>query len=111
MPKRPPRIEDFLSQNHDSPNLFSTDFEAIDLETKPMEIDQLGTYDVSFDELMKFSFPDDELPESISQVGQVEYVGDGVCKLSGIEEAKIEDIISIQTAEGIEQALVLGVQE
>lgn len=109
MPKpRPPRIEDFL--DNDDPDLQHTNFDHIDVNPGVATVDQTGL-DVSFEELLKFSFPDAEQTESITQIGKVEYIGDGVCKISGIDDARIEDIINVRTQDGMQQVLVLGVQE
>jgi F-type H+/Na+-transporting ATPase subunit alpha len=64
----------------------------------------------SYSQLLDFSFPD-EVEEGVTQVGEVIYIGDGVCKVQGLDKAKIEDIITVKTAYGEEKALILGIEE
>lgn len=111
MPKRLPRIEDFLDDSPRTSDLLHTDFDHIDVTGGIVDAQHPHLVDVSFDELLKFSFPEESKSESISQIGTVEYIGDGVCKISGIDDARIEDMINVKTQTGIEQVLVLGVQE
>jgi hypothetical protein len=53
---------------------------------------------IPFPKLLDFSFPEDD-PEAlrISQVGEVTYVGDGVCHVRGLNKVKVEDIVEIHT--------------
>lgn len=65
----------------------------------------------SFPQVLDFSFPDEVKQESIAQIGEVIYVGDGVVHVSGLEKATIDEIIEINTHSGVEKALILGVTE
>lgn len=64
----------------------------------------------SFTKVLDFSFPE-EVEEGVVQIGEVVYIGDGVCKVAGLDKAKIEDIITVQTSQGTEKALILGIEE
>lgn len=65
-----------------------------------------------FPKLLDFSFPEDETEAfRVSQVGEVTYVGDGVCHIVGLDKIKVEDIVEINTEKGIQKALTLGIEE
>lgn len=99
----------------------SLDFldEEIDTTTQANESESGESQDIplkppsrfSFPQLLDFSFPADINQESIAQIGEVIYVGDGVVHVSGLEKATIDEIIEINTHAGIEKALILGVTE
>jgi F-type H+-transporting ATPase subunit alpha len=66
---------------------------------------------LSLSRILDFSFPD-ELPEpDFVQVGEVTYVGDGVCHISGLDKATVEEVVEIHTHKSVQKALILGVQE
>jgi F-type H+-transporting ATPase subunit alpha len=67
--------------------------------------------DLSFPRLLDLTFPTKLSDTRIAQVGEVTYVGDGICHLTGIETIKIDEIADIHTATGIEKALILGIHE
>lgn len=64
----------------------------------------------SFTKVLDFSFPD-EIEEKVAQIGEVLYIGDGVCRVAGIPSARIDDTITIKTAKGSERALILGIED
>ncbi len=67
---------------------------------------------LSFPKLLDFSFPEED-PDSlkIAQVGEVIYVGDGVCHITGLDKVRMEDVVQVQTQGGMQLALVLGLKE
>jgi F-type H+/Na+-transporting ATPase subunit alpha len=65
---------------------------------------------VKFSQLLDFSFPDD-VSGGIVEVGEVIYIGDGVCRVVGLSKAEIEDIINVKTSKGWEKALILGIED
>jgi F-type H+/Na+-transporting ATPase subunit alpha len=78
----------------------------------------IGKYDddppretVSFPKILDFSFPQSSPDSKITQVGEVIYVGDGVCHVAGLDKSTIDETIQIKTQRGIETALILGIQE
>lgn len=66
---------------------------------------------LSFPRILDFSFPDNAPDSRVAQIGEVVYVGDGVIHIVGLDNAKIDDILEIQTENTIEKALILGVYE
>jgi len=92
-----PKIEDILNQ------VPSTPFP----QTPPKS---MGNGKVSFPKILDYTFPQ-EMPESqVVEVGEVTYVGDGICHAAGLSQAKIDEIIEIKTSRGTEKALILGIQ-
>jgi F-type H+/Na+-transporting ATPase subunit alpha len=48
----------------------------------------------------------------ITEIGEVVYVGDGICRISGLPTAHIDDMVNIETESGaVVSALVLGINE
>jgi F-type H+-transporting ATPase subunit alpha len=70
-----------------------------------------SSLDLSFPRILDFTFPQDSPDTRVSQVGEITYVGDGICHISGLSAAKIDEVVDIQTPKGIEKALILGVHE
>ncbi len=106
MPNAPTskKLEEHLSFSHTKPT--EPDINAV------QSPDPIISTALTFPRLLDFSFPDSETPETnISQVGEVIYVGDGVCHVRGLDGAKIDEIIEIHTYKGTEKSLILGVQE
>ena len=66
---------------------------------------------VSFPKVLDFSFPQSSPDSKITQIGEVIYVGDGVCHVAGLDKSTIDETIQIKTQRGIETALILGIQE
>jgi F-type H+-transporting ATPase subunit alpha len=64
----------------------------------------------SFTEVLDFAFPE-EVNEKVSQVGEVIYIGDGVCKVTGLTQAQVEDVITVKTSSGPQKALILGIED
>ena len=58
---------------------------------------------------LKAHLPDSNIGPVITEIGEVVYVGDGVCRISGLPSAHIEDIVFVQTDEGEVPALILGI--
>jgi F-type H+/Na+-transporting ATPase subunit alpha len=67
--------------------------------------------DLSFPRILDFTFPTESPDNRVAQVGEVVYVGDFVVHVTGLDTARIDEVIDIQTAHGIEKALILGVHE
>jgi F-type H+-transporting ATPase subunit alpha len=66
---------------------------------------------LSFPRILDYSFPPGISEAGITQVGQVSYIGDGVCHIVGLDNAKVDEIVSIKTGSGYEKTLVLGIQD
>ncbi len=79
---------------------------------EPTKIEPPNPDELSFPKLLDFSFPDDE-PDSlrVAQIGEVSYVGDGVCHVTGLDKVKMEDVVEIQTSKDVQKALTLGISE
>ncbi len=92
------------TQNGDDKNHISFD---------PLEVPEFDTQafnEASFTQALDFSFPD-EVSSGVAQVGEVIYIGDGVCRVVGLPSAKMEDIVTIKTEFGPEKALILGLED
>lgn len=63
-----------------------------------------------FSQLLDFAFPE-TIEGGVAEVGEVIYIGDGVCRVVGLSKAEIEDIINIKTGKGWEKALILGIED
>jgi F-type H+-transporting ATPase subunit alpha len=60
-------------------------------------------------EQLRDSLPEDiQLKPVITEIGEITYVGDGICKIKGLPSAKIDDMVEVETSEGIVSALILG---
>jgi F-type H+/Na+-transporting ATPase subunit alpha len=66
---------------------------------------------LSFPRILDYTFPTALSEEPVIQIGEVTYVGDGVIHVSGLDRARIDEIVEIKTAKGIVKALILGLQE
>lgn len=58
---------------------------------------------------LKAHLPEPSSAPVVTEIGEVVYVGDGVCRISGLPSAHIEDIIFVNTDEGEVPALILGI--
>lgn len=54
------------------------------------------------------ALPSGQLRPTVTEIGEVVYVGDGVCKIIGLPTAHIEDIVEIDTDRGMVRAMILG---
>ncbi|PIP53550.1 hypothetical protein COX08_00335, partial [Candidatus Beckwithbacteria bacterium CG23_combo_of_CG06-09_8_20_14_all_34_8] len=77
---------------------------------KPIEGGKNKNSKVRFSQILDFSFPED-IEGGIAEVGEVIYIGDGVCRVIGLSKAEIEDIINVKTSKGWEKALILGIED
>lgn len=77
---------------------------------KPIEKGKIKSNKVRFSQLLDYSFPQD-IEGGIAEVGEVIYIGDGVCRVIGLSKAEIEDIINVKTSRGWEKALILGIED
>lgn len=84
-------IEDFLREELDG-----LDYKAIKNKSKIAE-------------MLEKSLPEAELAPEILEVGEVIYIGDGICKISGLANARIDDVLKIKTDTGDVLVLVLGI--
>lgn len=66
---------------------------------------------ISFPEILDYTFPDEVPDSNMVQIGEITYVGDGVCHVSGLDQAKIDEVISIKTSHGSQHALIFGISE
>lgn len=98
------KIEDLLE------NVTHTVKYSPEPEVEPVEPED-SALDLSFPRILDFTFPEDSPDSRVSQVGEITYVGDGICHISGLTTAKIDEVVDIQSSKGIEKALILGVHE
>lgn len=99
MPQSSQKIEELLDQVKQKTSI-------------PKTSDQLteSLSNISFSRILDYSFPRN-IPESrVSQIGKVIYIGDGVCHIVGLDDAKIDEIIKVKTKSGFEKVLILGIQ-
>ena len=101
---RTKKIEDVFNRVSDT-----VDFD--DLKEPETVFDSRSRNPISFPQVLDFAFPLKFGEENIRQVGEVIYVGDGVCQIRGLDSASIDEVVEITTNTGIIRALVLGVQE
>lgn len=64
---------------------------------------------VSFPRILDYSFPKTVPQTNARQVGEVIYSGDGVIHVSGLDLAKVEDILHVHTEVSVEKAIILGI--
>ncbi len=89
-------IEDFLKD----------ELEGIDLKIIKKDRDSQS----KITEMLEKSLPEAELTPEILEVGEVIYIGDGICKIIGLSNARIDDVLKIKTDEGGDVlVLVLGI--
>jgi F-type H+-transporting ATPase subunit alpha len=62
-------------------------------------------------EKLQKNLPDTDLTPVITEIGEIVYVGDGVCKIKGLPTASIDDVVDIETEAGIAKAMILGISE
>ncbi len=61
---------------------------------------------------LKQNLPEDlSIHPILTEIGEVIYVGDGICKIKGLPTAHIDDMVEIQTVNGEIPALILGINE
>jgi F-type H+-transporting ATPase subunit alpha len=63
----------------------------------------------SLTEELKKALPKEALKPVVTEIGEIVYVGDGICKISGLPSAHVEDVVEIQTEEAWIPALILGI--
>ena len=54
---------------------------------------------------------DTKMLPHVTEIGEVVYVGDGICKIKGLPNARLDDMVRIQTKEEEVSALVLGLDQ
>ncbi len=104
MPSKSLKIEDLLNQVAATADLSANTETENPVETSP-------AIDLTFPRILDFTFPEAIESQRITQVGEITYVGDGICHISGLSTAKIDEVVDIQTSKGIEKSLILGVFE
>ncbi|NMC35695.1 F0F1 ATP synthase subunit alpha [Candidatus Beckwithbacteria bacterium] len=109
-----PTLESVLQSTHIKPELDPVLPPNTFIYDPFAEAENLGKRDLeaetSFTQLLDFSFPE-EVEEGITQIGEVIYIGDGVCKVAGLTHARIEDIVTVKTSTGTEKAMILGIED
>lgn len=60
-------------------------------------------------DLLERSLPDADLTAEIVEIGEVVYIGDGICKVAGLTNARIDDVLRVETEESDVLVLVLGI--
>ncbi len=99
-----PKIEDVLSEVTSSVNF--------DPEPQVVPKEEAPSNKLPFPKILDFSFPEDDAEAyRLAEVGEVTYVGDGLCHIKGLNKTNMEDIIEIFTPNGSQKALVLGIEE
>ena len=81
------------------------------LTTPPSDSDATTTpaETISFPEILDYAFPEEPPVSRLTQVGEVTYIGDGVCQVTGLDQAKIDEVITIKTGRGQIQAIIFGI--
>lgn len=62
-------------------------------------------------DLLSDSMPVIDTSPQIVEVGEVVYIGDGVCKVTGLSNARIDDVLRVDTESGQVYILVLGISD
>jgi F-type H+/Na+-transporting ATPase subunit alpha len=101
MTKVAPKIEELLGQATQS-----VDFSAQGIREDEFD---LNAPKISFPKILDFTFPDNDPEIKSKEIGEVTYIGDGVCQVTGLSLAKIDEVLSIKTDNGIEKALIFGI--
>ncbi len=65
--------------------------------------------DVKISQMLSESMPNIDTSPSIVEVGEVVYIGDGVCKITGLSNARIDDVLRVETDTSEVLVLVLGI--
>lgn len=60
-------------------------------------------------EALKHALPNTPLKPVVTEIGEIIYVGDGICKINGLPTAHMEDVVQIDTEQGTVPAMILGV--
>lgn len=89
------------------------DFLTIDISPKELghKTSVKNSDDSKLAQSLSKSMPQVEDKPYIIEVGEVVYIGDGVCKVSGLSNARIDDVLRVDTTEGDVLVLVLGISE
>ncbi len=72
-------------------------------------VKRTGKANLTMTETMVKAMPDSKSAPSILEVGEVVYIGDGICKISGLTNARIDDVLRIKTDGEDVLVLVLGI--
>jgi F0F1-type ATP synthase alpha subunit len=88
-------IEDFLKD------------EISDLDLREIKNEKLTQSKIT--EILEKSLPDAKLTPEILEVGEVVYIGDGICKIVGLTNARIDDVLRVKTEGDEVLVLVLGI--
>lgn len=81
------------------------------LKAKPSATKRINPA-IAITEDLKSSLPEHRSAPVVEEIGQVVYIGDGICKISGLPSVRMEDIVQIEPEEGEPiPALVLGMSE
>lgn len=62
-------------------------------------------------EMLEKSMPTIDASPEIVEVGEVIYIGDGVCKVTGLSNARIDDVLRVDADNGEVLVLVLGISD
>jgi F-type H+-transporting ATPase subunit alpha len=60
-------------------------------------------------EELEKSLPEAALRPVVTEIGEIIYVGDGVCKIKGLPTVHIDDVVEVETSRGMAKAMVLGI--
>ncbi|MBU6389787.1 F0F1 ATP synthase subunit alpha [Patescibacteria group bacterium] len=58
---------------------------------------------------LKDTLPDEQIRPVVTEIGEIVYVGDGICKIHGLPTARIDDVVAIETDHGPTKAMILGI--
>lgn len=73
------------------------------------KIEKVKTENSKIVEFLEESLPKSEVDPEILEVGEVAYIGDGICKIVGLSNARIDDVLRIKTQSHDVLVLVLGI--
>ncbi len=57
------------------------------------------------------NIPLDDFEPEITEIGEVDYIGDGICRITGLPNARMEDIVRIEAKGEDVLGLILGLNE
>lgn len=87
------------------------DFLQVDIDDKELvsKVVKQRNHDNRLAELLSSSMPSIDSSPQIVEVGEVIYIGDGVCKIAGLSNARIDDVLRVETQHGDVLVLVMGI--
>jgi F-type H+-transporting ATPase subunit alpha len=59
---------------------------------------------------LRETLPKKKMKPVVTEIGEITYVGDGICRIRGLPSARMEDVVNIETQDGDVRAMILGLQ-